>query len=50
MRKKKIKDLTLEECNAICDKQTNCYDCPFYLNYEYCFMNELFKEVEVDER
>lgn len=47
--KKKIKDLTKEECDKFCEKQPDCHGCPFYLNWEYCFMNEMFEEVEVDD-
>ena len=47
--KKKIKDLTHEEREKICEKHPNCDDCPFDINYEYCFKDKLFAEVEVDE-
>ena len=49
--KKKIKDLTLEECRKICEKQDSCSDCPIY--DEICGIRiiriHLEREVEVDE-
>ena len=54
--KKKIKDLTLEEANKICQshKKNRCdYKCPFY-KYDSCWFvgdieEDLEREVEVDE-
>ena len=60
--KKKIKDLTLEERDKICNKMTknndgyciNTHDCPLYYPPKYyCDIDMLHKwlesEVEVDE-
>ena len=57
--KKKIKDLTLKECEKICDKHGCNRLCPLFIrvdenNYVQCiyelFENKRFeKEVEVDE-
>lgn len=53
--KKKIKDLTLEECIKICDKRPTCTRCPineFCMNYFSDIQNRTLKyerEVEVDE-
>ena len=52
--KKKIKDLTLEECKKICHKRSYCTHCPineFCMNY-FCDVQDKRKyenEVEVDE-
>ena len=55
--KKKIKDLTLEECFKICqsNKKIRCNysKCPFY-KYDSCWFvsdieEDLEREVEVDE-
>ena len=60
--KKKIKDLTLEECKKICRNTECCDDCPlFYGENKYCRAIELAIiennksidleiEVEVDEK
>ena len=53
--KKKIKDLTVEEVNAICHKQDDCDTCPLANRFGTCiimppcFVDELEEEVEVDE-
>ena len=52
--RKKIKDLTLEEREIICEKQTTCDGCPINLGIclksEYeGFLTRLNWEVEVDE-
>lgn len=53
--KKKIKDLTLEEINKVCDKYLYCAQCPMFHNYTFCIKREewlrayLEQEVEVDE-
>ena len=57
--KKKIKDLTLEECQRICDTSNNCRTCPLKhfspddetikdcpVSYEDYYM---LREVETDE-
>ncbi len=51
--KKKLKDLTDEETEKICDnnhkKYKTCYDCPLQIG-DICFKNlDLDKEVEVEE-
>lgn len=47
--KKKIKDLTREERNKLCNKYDDCSHCPFK-NGEYCWLAvDSFYEVEVDE-
>jgi len=52
--KKKVKDLTFEEKERICKKQTTCAGCPINLGIclksEYeGFLARLNWEVEVDE-
>ena len=51
--KKKIKDLTLEECRKICEKQRFCNGCPFYGHDNHCMYvgdaSHIDYEVEVDE-
>lgn len=60
MVKKKIKDLTYEECYKICDKRTTCLNCPIRYSTNSCRLvilrelqyepkDELEIEVEVDE-
>ena len=49
--KKKIKDLTLEECNNICSKAESCSMCPLQ-NTIKCINTDTAQldiEVEVDE-
>ena len=53
--KKKIKDLTLEECEKLCHKRPTCTRCPikeFCYNY-FCDVQDRAlkykREVEVDE-
>ena len=54
--KKKIKDLTLDEINNLCEKIKICDDCPFVKNHK-CLVYDIFLikhdigeiEVEVDE-
>ena len=51
--KKKVKDITISEAKAICDKFYNCTkDCPFKrlscLDIEYLSKSELEEEVELD--
>ena len=52
--KKKIKDLTDEEIEKICDnnhkKYKTCYDCPLQIGEDSCFKYlDLGKEIEVNE-
>ena len=53
--KKKIRDLTDEEIEKVCDrnhrKYGTCYNCPLQLEEgNYCFKYlDLDKEIEVDE-
>lgn len=49
--KKKIKDLTLEECDKICKKYELCYGCPLEETIKCIYYNEeaLEEEVEVEE-
>jgi len=58
--KKKIKDLTDEECQKICDKYHNCDICPLYgiaacltigihIPLKFVSAEDLEREVEVDE-
>ena len=62
--KKKIKDLTLEECKKICNEHFNCSDCPLMMvemeDRYLCYWDkvridkaiktfDLESEVEVDE-
>ena len=53
--KKKIKDLTLEERQKVCEQHEKCKDCPLAMGYSYmsnyivCLGNKLEREVEVDE-
>ena len=52
--KKKIKDLTLEECRKICNSQNGCHDCPFFdFNLRTCSpVVDLFgweQEVEIHD-
>lgn len=57
--KKKIKDLTIKECDKICNKQPYCSVCPLryenYCRYEKLMVDEeekafnLEREVEIDE-
>lgn len=57
MAKKKIKDLTVEETEKICDKHYVCNECPLDTpSYKPCMKNiiqsykeDLDKEVEVEE-
>ena len=37
--KKKIKDLTLEEFDKICEKYDFCDDCPFYVGEGICLID-----------
>lgn len=51
--KKKIKDLTKEEIEIICNKHGNCFECPLII-YDrgtriYCANGILSREVEVNE-
>ena len=52
--KKKIKDLTWEEANKICDKQHSCSMCPLYCDIELCLKDlmaeeKLEQEIEVED-
>ena len=52
--KKKIRDLTEEEMEKVCDenhrKYGTCYNCPLQLEVDYCFKYlDLDKETEVLE-
>ena len=52
--KKKIKDLTLEECRKICARSSSCYNCPFFDdNLRKCRpvidLLDWEQEVEVDD-
>ena len=58
--KKKIKDLTFEECQRICDKRITCLNCPIRYSSNSCRLmvlremqyepkDELEREVEIDE-
>lgn len=58
MMKKKIKDLTVEEVEKICDKQTDCDNCPLDIPSCRICMKDitiynigfLEKEIEVEEK
>ena len=56
--KKKIKDLTLDECVKICSVREDCQDCPLLsrdtcvindMNYLAMKISQLEKEIEVDD-
>lgn len=52
--KKKIKDLTEDETNGICDNHNYCHNCQLYIkSLGYCKHHDLDtygeEEVEVDE-
>lgn len=52
--KKKLKDLTDEEMEKICNnnykKYKTCYDCPLQMEDGPCFKNlDLDQEIEVEE-
>lgn len=54
--KKKIKDLTVEEADKICDKQTCCNNCPLNIRFSkhcttmiYNCKELLEREIEVEE-
>lgn len=52
--KKKIRYLTIEEINNICDKHNHCSDCPLNTNIEYYCKTDILngygdEEIEVEE-
>lgn len=52
--KKKIKDLTLEEAEQICENQYNCRCCVLFIDIDECFKDllreeKLEQEIEVED-
>ena len=52
--KKKIKDLTLEEAEKICENQYNCRCCSLFIDIDNCFKDllreeKLEQEIEVED-
>ena len=46
---KKIKDLTVEELNCVCDKYEYCWDCPLSI-HNNCIFDYVLNKEEYEEK
>ena len=50
MNKKKIKDLTIQECAKICKSNFYCANCPLFTTHRTCLLHDLELDTDTLEK